>query len=198
MIRRHAWLLNRPMVNILSRTNLIKGRVLDIGTGPGWIAVELALRHPQWEIWAVDLSRDMLSHARRAAQRAGVSERIHFIHGEASSLPFETGMFDLVYSHFVLHHLAHPEAMFNEAARTTRGGGRIVIKDLLRQPAWKARLLLAFSRFALRYSFGQLRMYRESIDAGLTFQEIRAALKNSQLSMAQIRSFRGLDFVITA
>ncbi len=109
MIRRHAWLLNQPMVTMLSKTGLTRGRVLDIGTGPGWIPVELALRHPQWEIWAVDPSEDMLTHAEEAARRAGVSSRMHFIKGEAGALPFERGMFDLVYSHFVLHHLPRPK-----------------------------------------------------------------------------------------
>ena len=96
MIRRHAWLLNAPMVQMLSKTGLTCGRVLDIGTGPGWIPVELALRHPRWEIWAVDPSQDMLTHAEDAARRAGVAGRMHFIQGEAGKLPFERGMFDLV------------------------------------------------------------------------------------------------------
>lgn len=197
MIRRHAWLLNRPMVDLLSRTGLERGRVLDIGTGPGWIPVELALRHPDWEIWAVDPSGDMLAQAAQQAQRAGVAGRIHFTKGEAGDLPFETGMFDLVYSHFVLHHLPRPEAMFDEAARVGRGGGRIVIKDLLRQPDWKKALMLAFSKWVLRYTPAQLALYRESLDAGLTMADVRAGLKNSKLSMARVSGFRGLDFVIS-
>lgn len=99
MIDRHAWLLNRPMVELLTRTRLTRGRVLDIGTGPGWIPIELALRHPRWEIWAVDPSGDMLARSAAAARRRGVADRIHFIKGNAGELDFKPGMFDLVYSH---------------------------------------------------------------------------------------------------
>lgn len=196
MIRRHAWLLNRPMVTMLSRTGLCRGRVLDIGTGPGWIPTEMAVRHPDWEIWAVDPSPAMLARARCAARSAGVTERIHFVEGDATPLPFEAGAFDLVYSHFTLHHLPRPETLFDEAARVTRGGGRILIKDLLRPLRWKENLLLAFSSLFLGYTPEQLRLYRESLHAALNLQEVRAALKSSRLCMARVSGFRGLDFVI--
>jgi ubiquinone/menaquinone biosynthesis C-methylase UbiE len=198
MVRKYAWLLNRPFVNMLGKIGLEHARVLDIGTGPGWIPIELAVRHPGWEIWALDASEDMLERARRHAKEAGVADRIHFICGNATELPFETGFFDMVVSHFMLHHIEHPEKVFNETARVAHGGAKIVIKDLLRQPTWKTSFLLAFSQYVLGYSELQLQMYRESIDAGLTFDELRAALKNSKLRAAQVKSFRGLDYVVTA
>ena len=42
------------------------------------------------------------------------------------------------------------------------------------------------------------KMYQESVNAALTYSEMLAALRNSQLSMANVRRFRGLYFVITA
>src|SRR5262249_45341063 len=108
------------------------------------------------------------------------------------------GEFDLVISHFTLHHLDCPEEMFNEAARVARPGGRVVIKDLRRQPGWKAALLLGFSRYVLGYNALQLQMYRESMAAGLTLAEVRTALARSRLANARVRGFRGLDFVIEA
>ncbi len=198
MVRRHARLLNRPFVDMLARIGLERGRVLDVGTGPGWIPIELALRRPGLEIWALDASPDMLAQAGRHAAAAGVSDRVHFVPGSATELPFADGEFDLSVSHFMLHHIERPAAFFDEMARVTRGGGRIVIKDLVRQPAWKARMLLAFSRLALGYSGPQMRMYRESLASAMTAGEIRRALAGSQLSMAGVRGFRGLDVVITA
>jgi ubiquinone/menaquinone biosynthesis C-methylase UbiE len=198
MVRKYAWLLNRPFVDMISNLGLGVGRVLDIGTGPGWIPIEAALRNPGWEIWAVDASEDMLARARRHAAQAGVAERIHFVHGSATELPFAPGFFDLTVSHFMLHHMEKPELMFNEAARVTRGGGKVVIKDLLRQSALKTKFLLAFSKYVLRYSDLQLQMYRESIDAALTRDEVRRALTASKLCMAEVTAFRGLDFVVKA
>ncbi|MCK6471755.1 MAG: class I SAM-dependent methyltransferase [Planctomycetes bacterium] len=198
MVRRHGWLLNAPFVEMVSRaaSGLTSGRVLDIGSGPGRIPIALALRHPGWEIVGTDPAADMRAAATAHAAAAGVADRVRFLSGTAERLPFPAGSFDLVISHFALHHVARPERMFDECARVLRGGGKVVIKDLCRQPGWKAALLLAFSRHVLRYDAEQLRMYRESIDAALSFAEARAALKRSKLCMATIRGFRGVDFVI--
>lgn len=198
MVMRHAWLLNRPFVDMLGKLGLERGRVLDVGTGPGWIPIELALRNPGWEIWAVDASPDMLDRARQHAEDAGVSDRVCFVSGGATQLPFDDGHFDLTISHFMMHHIEHPIDFLDEMARVTRGGGRIVIKDLLRQPRWKTRLLLAFSKFVLGYSEPQMNMYRESLDSAMTINEMRDVLAASKLSMASVRGFRGLDMVITA
>jgi SAM-dependent methyltransferase len=197
MIRRHGWLLNRPFVDMVSAIELERARVLDIGTGPGWVPIALARRRPDWHVWGLDASCDMLACARRHAQEAGLANRLHFVPGSASRLPFADGAFDVVISHFTLHHLERPEELFNEAARVCRPGGRIILKDLRRQPRWKAALLLAFSRWVLRYTAEQLRMYRESLDAALTVAEVRAALGRSRLASARLCGFRGLDFVIS-
>src|SRR5208337_2951091 len=50
MAQRHAWLFIRPFVRMVSQLGLTQGRVLDLGSGPGWIPIELARRHPAWEI----------------------------------------------------------------------------------------------------------------------------------------------------
>ena len=198
MVGRHAWLLNWPFVAMISKLGLRRGRVLDVGTGPGLIPIQLALLHPGLEIWALDASEDMLEQGRRRAARAGVGGRVHFVRGDATDVPFEDGLFDLCTSHFMLHHIERPESLFDELARLTRGGGRIIIKDLARQPLWKRRVLLAFSRLALGYSAEQLRMYDESLGSALSLAEVRAALSQSRLCMARVRGFRGLDFVIEA
>jgi ubiquinone/menaquinone biosynthesis C-methylase UbiE len=198
MIQRHAWLLNRPFVEMVLDLGLERGRVLDVGTGPGWIPIELALRRPGWEIVALDASEDMLRLARRRAQAVGVADRITFMHGDASSLPFAAGQFDLAISHFMLHHMSAPEVLFDEMARVIRGGGRVLIKDLRRQPRWKARALLAFSRTVLGYNEEQLRMYADSLGSALTLAEVRMAMRRSRMCLGEVRGFRGLDFVISA
>jgi ubiquinone/menaquinone biosynthesis C-methylase UbiE len=198
MVRRNFGLLNRPFVEMVLKIGPEKARVLDVGTGPGWIPVELARARPGWEICAMDMSEDMLTRARNHAAEAGVERRVRFMRGTAERLPFADGEFDLTVSHFMLHHLARPAELFNEAARVTRGGGRVVIKDLLRQPRWKAGLLFFVSKYVLGHTACQMKMYEESMDAALTIAEVRAALKESKLNMARVETFRRLDFVITA
>ena len=198
MVRRHRGLLNLPFVKFVQHIGLERGRVLDIGTGPGWIPIELATRQPGWEIWGLDASADMLALAERHASATGVADRVRFVAGDATALPFDDGMFDLVISHFTLHHVDRPEQLFNEAARVVRGGGKVVIKDLRRPPRWKAALLVAFSRYVLGQTTSQLQMYRDSLAAALSLGEVATALKASKLAMAQVRGSRGLYYVITS
>ena len=111
MVRRHGWLLNAPFVELVARAarGLARGRVLDIGSGPGRIPIALALRHPGWQIVGTDPAADMRAAAAAHAEAAGVASRVRFVDGTAERLPFESGSFDLVISHFALHHVARPE-----------------------------------------------------------------------------------------
>src|SRR5262249_54569757 len=140
----------------------------------------------------------MLTCAKAHAAEAGVSERIRFVQASATKLPFDAGTFDLVILHFTLHHVDHSAVMFDEAARVVRGSGKVIIKDLRWQPRWKAALLLAFAKYVLGYSSVQLQMCRESMNAALSLEEPWRAMKISRLSMATIRGFRGLDFIINS
>jgi ubiquinone/menaquinone biosynthesis C-methylase UbiE len=194
---RHRWQFVQPFVDLLADVRMEHGRVLDIGTGPGWIPIELGLRHPDWEIWALDASEEMLTRARQHAVEAGVGQQVQFIHGSATNLPFAAGQFDLVVSNYLLHHLEQPERFIAEAVRVTCDGGKTVIKDLCRLPGWRADLLALFARHILRYNAQQVRMYRESIGAALTCAEAREALKRWPSLMVRRYGVWGLEFVIS-
>jgi 2-polyprenyl-3-methyl-5-hydroxy-6-metoxy-1,4-benzoquinol methylase len=194
---RHRWQFVQPFVDLVADVRMEHGRVLDIGTGPGWIPIELGLHHPGWEIWALDASEEMLARARRHAAEAGVEQRVHFIHGNAVDLPFSAGQFDLVVSNYLLHHLEQPERFIAETVRVTCDGGKIIIKDLCRLPGWRAGLLALFARHALRYNAQQVRMYRESIGAALTCAEARETLTSWPSLMVRRHGFWGLEFVIS-
>src|SRR6185436_718980 len=71
-------------------------RVLDVGTGTG--AVALALAPLVREVIGLDESEDRLALA-----RDGAPENVSFVAGDASSLPFEIGAFDLVTCVRTLH-----------------------------------------------------------------------------------------------
>jgi len=56
--------------------------VADVGTGSGVIAVSLAVRHPQIEVWAVDKNPDAVALTRENARRNDVADRVHAIEGD--------------------------------------------------------------------------------------------------------------------
>lgn len=101
--------------------------VLDVGTGPGVLLVEVAARRPDLRLTGVDLSADMIAAATRNLEPFG--ERASACVGDVTSLPFPDGSFDLIVSSLSLHHWDHPEAAVPELARILRPGGRVYIYD---------------------------------------------------------------------
>jgi ubiquinone/menaquinone biosynthesis C-methylase UbiE len=103
------------------------GAVLDVGTGPGVLLVELAARRPDLRLTGVDLSADMVAAAVR--NLAPFGERAGARVGDVTSLPFPDRSFDLIVSSLSLHHWDHPEAAVPELARVLRPGGRVYVYD---------------------------------------------------------------------
>ncbi len=99
-----ATLIPRPetaeLVEFISRNHppqLSPLNVLDIGTGSGCIAIALKRQHPDWNIYAVDISQDALSVARQNAISNGVT--VHFSQCDIlSERPFPDYRFDIVVS----------------------------------------------------------------------------------------------------
>jgi SAM-dependent methyltransferase len=97
-------------------------RALDAGTGAGTLA--LALAPFVREVVGVDIVPELLERARK-----GAPPNVTFVEGDATSLPFEAGSFDLSCSRRTLHHIARPELAIAELVRVTAPGGRIFVDD---------------------------------------------------------------------
>lgn len=108
------------------------GAVLDVGTGPGVLLLEVGRRRSDLRLTGMDLSGDMITAARRNLARYG--ERAQAKVGDVTDLPFADRSFDLVVSSFSLHHWDHPEAAVGQLARVLRPGGRLVIYDFTFAP----------------------------------------------------------------
>jgi len=103
--------------------------VLEVGSGPGELALGIARRLPGGEVVGIDLASAMIE---RAAQRARSERdaRVRFVLADAAVLPLPDGSFDVVVSTLSLHHWAAPAAVFAEIARVLRPGGVALIYDL--------------------------------------------------------------------
>jgi SAM-dependent methyltransferase len=91
-------------------------RVLDVATGPGYVAGAAAARGAI--VVGLDFSPLMVAEARRRYPG------IEFRDGDAEALPFDDGSFDAVVMNFGLLHLARPEAAIEHAHRVLAAGGR--------------------------------------------------------------------------
>lgn len=103
------------------------GVVLDVGTGPGVLLVEIARRRPDLRLTGIDLSADMIAAAGRNLRKFG--ERADAQVADVTALPFEDGSFDLVVTSFSLHHWDDPEAAVPELARVLKPGGELRVYD---------------------------------------------------------------------
>lgn len=102
------------------------GDLLDIGTGTGRIVKALA---PQvGRAVGVDLSHEMLTVARANLERDQI-RNCAVRHGDMYRLPMESGSFDAVTIHQVLHFAERPAAVIAEASRLLRPGGQLIVVD---------------------------------------------------------------------
>jgi ubiquinone/menaquinone biosynthesis C-methylase UbiE len=101
--------------------------VLDIGTGPGVLLMELARLRPDLSLTGLDLSPDMVTAAQRNLSPFGPRATAQV--GDVTNLPFPDHSFDLIVSSLSLHHWDDPESAVPELARVLRAGGSVRIYD---------------------------------------------------------------------
>jgi ubiquinone/menaquinone biosynthesis C-methylase UbiE len=129
---RAAW--DRILDLILAGRGLLEA--LDLGCGTGFLSLELAARGHR--VTGIDFAPAMIAEARRKAAEGGFA--IRFEEGDAESLPFPAGRFDLAVCRHLLWTLPHPEAALDEWIRVLRPGGRLAVIDGRADPAAAAAL----------------------------------------------------------
>ncbi len=106
-------------------------RVLDVGCGSGVVTRDIARRvGSAGRAVGVDPSPHFLTVARELADAAGLGGRVEFREGNALSLPFPDGAFDVAVAVTVLSHTPGGESAVPEMARVVRPGGRVGVFDL--------------------------------------------------------------------
>jgi ubiquinone/menaquinone biosynthesis C-methylase UbiE len=117
-------LLSDALTHAAQRVAPAKGEcILDVGTGTGWTARNLARFGAR--VVGIDVSQDLIGHARLLSARFHPS--IEFQRADAQDLPFESGEFDAVASTFGVMFAPDHERAARELARVCRKGGRLAL-----------------------------------------------------------------------
>jgi ubiquinone/menaquinone biosynthesis C-methylase UbiE len=169
---------------------------LDVGCGTGATAVRLA--RLGMHVTLLDSSPDMLDIAQRAAQEAGVIERVVLQHGNATRLTdlFDTASFDVILCHNVLEYLDQPVDVLCAVARALRGSSAI-LSVLVRNRAGevlKAAVQggdLTAAENNLTAEWGQESLYRGRVRL-FTSESLRAMLTEASLAAIGDRGVRVL------
>jgi SAM-dependent methyltransferase len=106
------------------------GTILEVGSGPGQLAVLLARKAPRLTVTGVDLSAEMVERAARRSEGAGLGEHVRFEVGDVGALPFPDAGFDGTVSTLSLHHWPEPTCGLAEIHRVLKPGGETLIYDL--------------------------------------------------------------------
>lgn len=107
-------------------------RILDVATGTGDLAIQLARRIPASEVIAVDISEGMLAVARRKVAARGLEKRIALRVGDAEHLPTGDASIDVATVAFGVRNFGDLDAGLRELARTIKPGGAVVILEFSR------------------------------------------------------------------
>ena len=139
----------------------IKGRYLEIGSGPGILTQVVAIQHPKVEIIANDISPEMIKLAQQDLDK-DLKKRIKYEIGNACDINSlkDLGKFNLIYSTFTLHHWDNAELAIKNLYSMLNDNGLLYIHDL-RRVIW---------------------LYYIKSDSGF-FKSIRAAYKPSEIKI---------------
>jgi len=110
--------------NVINRIE--SGILVDLGSGTGFLAIEIARRAPKLTVYGIDLSKAMVKIARRHAQ---TTKNVQFEFCNAAELPFKGNSIDFIVSTGSLHHWKRPVKVFNECYRVLKNGKEAWIYD---------------------------------------------------------------------
>ena len=164
------WMRNvsKSFVSMAKKWGITEGRVLDVGTGTGILAIEFAKSIPGVEVTGLDLSDVVLELARENRQKSKEALKVSFEKGDAEDIPIEDDTFDLVVSNNTLHLIKNPVRMFDEIHRVLKPEGRFIISDHRR--SW-------------------LGIFSPHIRAAFTPDEVKDLLRQSKLQNWAVKEY---------
>lgn len=190
--RHYAW--RRMAVNMA--VGAYPGPALDIATGTGDFALELARRRNVTSVVGLDFAPEMLLLAAEKARRQGRSAKLSLAAGDAHALPFSNNQFICATVGFGVRNFIDVPKALREMARVVRSGGRVVILEIVRlegaglvskaAPIYFRRVtprlgaLLARDREAYTY-------LPESVDAFLSARELASLMEDAGLRNVRYR-----------
>jgi ubiquinone/menaquinone biosynthesis C-methylase UbiE len=97
-----------------------RGRVLDVGCGPGFVAARIKQMRPELTVIGIDRDPAVVQRARAI---------IDVTEATADMLPFPDQHFDCVFARLVMRHVEAPETVMREMFRVLKAGGSAIVID---------------------------------------------------------------------
>lgn len=119
-------------------------KFLDVATGTADLAIAAARLYPRIRVTGLDFAAPMLEIGRRKVKEQGLEERVSLVEGDALSLPFPDGSFDVTAVAFGMRNMPDRRRALSEMARVTVPGGQVMILEMTFAPTPAFRPLYGF------------------------------------------------------
>ena len=109
-----------------------RGRLADLGCGPGDITIRLARALPGWELTGLDAGPNMLKQAERRLADPSLAQRVRFRLAYLPDPELHSAEWDAVVSNSLLHHLPRPAVLWDSIVQLGAPGAAVQVMDLMR------------------------------------------------------------------
>ena len=164
-------------------TRLAGGRArmaLDLGTGPGSLVMELAVRFPDALIIGLDISLPMAQLARERARAAGV-QNVAFVVADVHHLPFQPQSVGMIVSQGAMHHWHDLDTALEEIKAVLSARGFVYLSDLRRDAPDEV-----VQHIASLLNEKQARAFLNSVRAAYTIEELSSLAGGSGLREVRV------------
>lgn len=169
-------IFGKEFIKFLKDRNFKEGKILDMGSGTGYMASILSDAFPDAEIVGIDYSELMNEYASDFVKKSNKSNSISFVKGNISSMPFMDNSFDVVVSLNVLHYVENMTGVLNEVQRIIKDNGHIAISDIRTSfmGLFLSPFRVTYPYSTFRKAFDSSNMKNCSLKKGLFWIDIRS------------------------
>lgn len=173
-----------------------RGRMADLGCGPGDIAIRMAHAFPGWQVTGIDAGENMLKRARERLTGEAAGERVTFRLAHLPDPSLASSAWDALISNSLLHHLPDPAVLWNSIRELGAPGAAVQVMDLMRPESEQA----AWSLVDL-YAQGAPEILREdfynSLLAAYTVREVSDQLLAAGLDRLKIGAVSDRHWIVS-
>lgn len=174
-------------------------QVLEVACGTGRATVEIAKRlGDKGRLCALDLTEAMLNRARHKLAKQGLLDRVDLRQGDARTLPYHEGTFDIVYNAYMfdLIDLAEIPGLVAEFKGVLKPGGKLVLVAMSKEKQGKTLYESLYEKGLLGFASGSCRpILMKPFLEGAGFEDVRRIYRRNR-SWFFLASLTGTEIVI--
>lgn len=114
------------LIDMIEPSN--KNKILDLGTGSGYIAFPLAQKYKTSTIVGLDIVTETLIRNTKRAEKHGLNN-LQFVSYDGNTVPFSDNSFDIIIVRYALHHFPNIIQSFEDMFRILKPNGKLILSD---------------------------------------------------------------------